>query len=160
MTELSHSEHDPLAHERQVRDWYAQHLQEVRPHEQLVRTEARFIDSRVRADMRTVDRDDVIREWEFKLVADYAALGQILTYVALARKQYGFERKIRGVIAAFEFSPEFLLVVEVMNLGLELLHIPHWMRNAGFAMNIADPPPIPKIIRPGKPGSLSDPEPS
>ena len=86
--------------------------------------------SATRADMRTVDRENVLREWEFKLYADYRALGQIIQYVALARLAENF-RVIRGVIAAFEFSPELPKVVEVANLSIELVVIPDWMRGAG-----------------------------
>jgi len=121
---------DATPGECQVRDYYAASLASVRPREVVVRREQRYNGSRLRADLRTVDEVDVLREWEFKLRADYRALGQILQYVALARRAENF-RAIRGVIAAFEFSEELVLANEILNLNLELVHIPQWMRLAG-----------------------------
>jgi hypothetical protein len=80
--------------------------------------------------MRTVDCNDLLREWEFKLHADYRALGQILIYVSYARQELGF-RPVQGVIAAFTFLPELRRAVEIMNLNIELLTLPPWMRAAG-----------------------------
>lgn len=119
-----------FAGECRVRDYYAKHLDVVRKGELLVRREQGYPTSATRADMRTVDPSNVLREWEFKLYADYRALGQILQYVALAKLAEDF-RTIRGVIAAFEFSPELPKVVEVANLNIELVRIPDWMRGAG-----------------------------
>lgn len=120
----------PNAPEIQVRDYFARHLRRVRPTHRLVRREQGYSNCGLRADMRTVDEHDVIREWEFKIHADYRAIGQILAYVALARNELGF-RSVRGVLAAFSFAPEVALTNEVMNLGLEILIIPEWMRAAG-----------------------------
>src|SRR5262245_3373399 len=88
------------AYERHVRDLYAERLTELRPGERLVRKELRYSTAARRIDMRTVDRWGVLREWEFKLDADYRALGQLLIYLAHARRESNF-RPIRGVIAAF-----------------------------------------------------------
>lgn len=121
---------DNGAKEREVRDYYAQHLGRARPHEHLAKKEQGYVLSRLRADMRTIDLHDTIREWEFKLHADYRAIGQILTYVALARRELGF-RAVRGVVAAFSFAEEVSLANEVMNLNLELVTLPDWMRGAG-----------------------------
>jgi hypothetical protein len=81
--------------------------------------------------MRTVDKTQLLREWEFKIHADYRALGQILTYIALARRERDFARVVRGVIAAFDFQPEVRLAIEVLNLGIELVILPPWMAAAG-----------------------------
>ena len=119
-----------FARECRVRDYYAEHLSNFRPGELLVSREQGYPTSATRADMRTVDADNILREWEFKISADYRALGQIIQYVALARLAENF-RKIRGVIAAFKFSPELPKVVEVANLSIELVEIPDVARGAG-----------------------------
>lgn len=125
----------PAARARQareilVRDRYAITLAQLRPAERLVRCEPGYVASKMRADMRTVDTGNVLREWEFKLFASHRALGQIMTYLALARSELAL-RPVRGVIAAFEFSSELVLVNERMNLNLELVTIPEWMRAVG-----------------------------
>ena len=84
-----------------------------------------------RADMRTVDHGQTLREWEFKIEADYSSLGQALVYVALARRASNFERPVRGVVAAFSFPDHIAYANEAMNLGLELVEIPPWLRQAG-----------------------------
>ncbi|NWC70365.1 hypothetical protein HX873_20920 [Pseudomonas sp. P7758] len=125
---------DPMKiyeHECRVRDEFARGLQNHRAGELLARTEQRYKGTLLRADMRTVDKSDLIREWEFKINADYKALGQILQYVALARQAESF-RPIRGVIAAFSFTPEIIIANEVMNLNLELVVIPGWLRRSGY----------------------------
>jgi len=81
--------------------------------------------------MRTVDVANVLREWEFKLFAGPAALGQILTYVALSRREKAMMRPVRGVIAAFGFAKELLFTVEQMNLGIEFVVIPELIRWVG-----------------------------
>lgn len=136
------------ARELAVRNYFARHLGRMRPHEQLAKREQGYVASRLRADMRTVDLHETIREWEFKLHADYSVLGQILTYVALARKELGF-RVVRGV-AAFTFSDEVALANEVMNLNLELVTLPDWMRGAGKVTNSTGVslPRIPQIAQP------------
>jgi hypothetical protein len=90
----------------------------------LVARENGYAGTAVRADMRTIDRRNIIRLWEFKIRASYEALGQILVYVAMARRAEGYDQPIRGVIAAFEFQPEIVYTVEGMNLGIELVTLP------------------------------------
>ncbi|MCH4880154.1 hypothetical protein EQV97_22605 [Pseudomonas sp. TMW22090] len=123
------------AHECRVRDAYADALSDYRNGEILARTEQGYEGTLLRADMRTIDKSDLIREWEFKISADYKALGQILQYVALARKAESF-RPIRGVIAAFHFSPEMIVANEVMNLNLEFVVLPSWLRRSGFVIGL------------------------
>ena len=81
--------------------------------------------------MRTIDDAGLLREWEFKIRADYRTLGQILLYVALARRERQFERPIRGVIAAFTIPDELRIAAEVLNLSVEFVTIPPWMCAAG-----------------------------
>lgn len=119
-----------FAHESRIRNLYAQRLELERPLERFVKKEVRYRDSAIRADMRTVDSHGLLREWEFKIRADYRALGQILIYVAHARQELGL-RPVQGVIAAFSFLPELRRAVDVMNLNIELLTLPIWMRAAG-----------------------------
>ncbi|OHV78882.1 hypothetical protein LCM4579_24605 [Ensifer sp. LCM 4579] len=138
------------ARELAVRDYFARHLARMRPLEQLAKREQGYVASRLRADMRTVDMQETIREWEFKLHADYSVLGQILTYVALARKELDF-RVVRGVVAAFTFSDEVALANEVMNLNIELVTLPEWMRGAGKVTGHSTGvslPRIPQIAQP------------
>lgn len=123
---------DSFAHETRIRDAYSARLATYRQKELLVKREVTYKAASVRADLRTVDEHDLLREWEFKLVADYSALGQILTYVALARREFQFERQIRGVIAAFEIPALIKETVETMNLGIELVLIPNSLRAAGL----------------------------
>ena len=134
-----HTATDPMKifeHECRVRDEFSRGLSNYRPSEILARTEQRYWGTLLRADMRTVDTDDVIREWEFKINADYKALGQIIQYVALARKAESF-RPIRGVIAAFTFTNELRIANEVMNLNLELVLLPSWLRRSGYLIEEA-----------------------
>jgi hypothetical protein len=121
----------PFARETLIRDAYSSNLLTYRPLEKLIKCEVTYQTAAVRADMRTVDRTGLIREWEFKLIADYSALGQILTYLALARREYKFERQIRGVIAAFSIPPLVSQTIETLNLGIELILIPNHLRAAG-----------------------------
>lgn len=136
-----------FAHECRIRDLYADRLREFRPTEKLLKTEYRFDGSFVRADMRTVDTADAIRVWEFKLVGSYEGLGQILTYIALARLAEDFSRQVKGVFAAFGFQPEVRMAVEVLNLGVELVTIPAKLRLAGGVpakeAPLSPPPVIP-----------------
>lgn len=121
--------------ELKIRDQYASDLARHRPCEVLIAVEAPLQNSRRRVDMRTLDPTNITREWEFKLVADYRALGQLLTYVALARDSVPDNRIVRGVLAAFEFAPDVELTNERMNLGLELVQLPNWLRRAGAIPN-------------------------
>jgi hypothetical protein len=138
------------AHECLVRDVFAEHLSALRPDERLIKKELRYSTAARRIDMRTIDRLGTLREWEFKIFADHRTLGQILIYLAHARRELGF-RPIRGVIAAFVIPEELQLAVEVMSLNIEFVTIPAWMRAAGFvpeAANFNPTPinPIPKIL--------------
>jgi hypothetical protein len=119
------------ARECLIRDLYSKRLREFRPAEKLLKTEYTFTGSRVRADMRTIDRADLLRIWEFKIFASYEGLGQVLTYLALARMAAEFARPVKGVLAAFDFQPEVIAAVEVLNLGIELVVIPPKLRLAG-----------------------------
>jgi hypothetical protein len=68
--------------------------------------------------------------------ADHRALGQVLIYLAHARQQFSF-RPVRGVIASFSIPDELRRAVEVMNLAIELVVLPTWMRAAGEVPNDA-----------------------
>jgi hypothetical protein len=136
------------AGECRVRDYYAEQLRHQRPDERVLKTEVYYATSNLRADMRTIDKNNVIREWEFKLYADYRALGQILQYVAIARHEDNFEKSIRGVIAAFEFSPELKRANEICNLNLELVVLPTWMKAAGGVIATGDNSPRISVIPP------------
>ncbi|MGD6894271.1 hypothetical protein [Bacillus infantis] len=132
------TEQTNFAHECRIRDSFANQLCDFRENERLIGSEQWYQGSRVRVDMRTIDKYDVIREWEFKIFAGYEALGQILTYVSLARRNSNFERKIQGVIAAFDFQEEVRDAIEIMNLGIELVTIPPWLSQAGNIPNYWD----------------------
>lgn len=135
-----------FAYECHIRDCYAAQLAVLRPNELLSQKEVAYQKSKVRADLRTVNNQDVIFEWEFKIRADYSSIGQILAYVAQAKTEFGFERTVRPVIAAFNFPEEIKLAVHVNNLGIEMVVLPFWMRNAGFVPSLTSSPP--KILIP------------
>jgi hypothetical protein len=141
-----------LARERAVRDLYASRLDEFRPDEMLLQTEHTFMGSGIRADMRTIDRTDVVRVWEFKLVASYDGLGQALAYWAQERIAAKQERQVKGVLAAFEIRPQIIAAVENLNLGLELVVIPAKLRAGGYVPpeppSIAPVPVIPRLSPP------------
>lgn len=136
------------SHECRIRDCYADHLASLRPCEVVSKREVRYAASLVRADLRTLDESGILREWEFKLRADYSALGQILCYTALAKREFGFDRRVQGVIAAFEVPHEIRLAVNVNNLGIEFVEIPRWMRRAGAVPEAGRRLIIPHIPRP------------
>jgi hypothetical protein len=140
------------AHECGIRDLYATRLAAERPNERLVRKEAGYLTAARRVDMRTIDHAGLLREWEFKIRADYRTLGQILLYVAHARRERQFERPIRGVIAAFTIPSELRIAVEVLNLSIEFVTIPPWMRAAGYipANGVGQRINIPKIPTKGE----------
>lgn len=121
-----------FAHECRIRDAFAAKLTELRPGELVSKRDVRYLTSTVRADLRTVDRGNVIREWEFKVEADYSSIGQALTYLAQAKLDLGFDRTVLGVIAAFTIPREIRLAVSVNNLGIELVEIPTHLCEAGF----------------------------
>jgi RecB family endonuclease NucS len=84
--------------------------------------------------MRTVDLNNVLREWEFKMRANASSLGQLLRYVALSRRDQNFQRHVVGVLAAFEFAEDVHFTNASMNLGLELVRLPRWLRNGGCVL--------------------------
>ena len=131
LTPQSEISEELFAHECRIRDLFVQELPIQRPSERLITTEFTYPGASARVDMRTVDATNLLREWEFKIHADYSALGQILTYVALQRRQLNFTRPVRGVIAAFTFQREIMDAIEILNLGIELVRIPAWMAKAG-----------------------------
>ena len=143
-----------FASECKIRDFYCTQLEQSRPRELIVKREATFDDWPLRADLRTVDENQLIREWEFKIRADYSSLGQILTYTALIREQMNFDRDVKGVIAAFEIPDHLSKAVRINNLNIELVTIPMWMAQAGNVPNAVAPlspigvPLIPHINNP------------
>lgn len=141
-----------VPHEREcrVRDYYASELAQHRPGELLIATENSYEGTAVRADMRTIDRRNITRLWEFKIHASYQALGQILVYLAMARRAEeatGSDCLIRGVIAAFNFQPEIVYTVERLNLSIELVTLPPVLAHAGSIPTLAEPTSLPEIPR-------------
>ncbi|MFB7472249.1 hypothetical protein [Kitasatospora sp. NPDC056184] len=133
-----------------MRDYYASELAQHRPGELLIARENSYDGTAVRADMRTIDRSNVTRLWEFKINASYEALGQILVYVAMARRAEeaaGSECVIRGVIAAFSFQSEIAYTVERLNLSIELVTMPPILAYAGGIPPLAEPRTFPAIPR-------------
>lgn len=133
------------AHECRIRNAFASNFREQRPLERVLSCETRYTATALRADLRSVDRTGLLREWEFKIQADHYVLGQILTYVAYARQEMRF-RPVRGVIASFSFTDDLRMAIEVMNLNIELVTVPQWMSSAGRIPNLgAKAPKIPSI---------------
>jgi RecB family endonuclease NucS len=95
--------------------------------------------------MRTVDSENVLRVWEFKIVASYDGLGQILSYLALERRATDFGRRVEGVLAAFSIQPEIRTAIDVLNLGIELVEVPTKLRLAGDVPAITSYIPVPDI---------------
>lgn len=114
-----------------IRDTYAARMEHEKPDQIVIGREAKYSNSNLRVDLQTVDKNNLYREWEFKLYADYKALGQVLVYVSEAKMESNFEKDIIGVIAAFEFQPELISTIRMMNLAIELVEIPKWMAMAG-----------------------------
>lgn len=158
MTTSATDSGDLYDHEVQIQKAYAARLAELREGEELIPSGRRFECCDLIADMATVDKTNTIRIWEFKIRADYRSLGQIVTYLALARYEEVIAnwvpaqppRRLVGVLAAFEFQPEIMLTNVVMNLGIECVVIPPFLRNAG---NV--PPAIPKPHTPIIPRSTA-----
>ena len=120
------------ARERAIRDSYAADLQRYRPEELEVNREALpGLQKQKRADLLTVDRQRLLRVWEFKVRATPTALGQLLVYLALCRRHYGDQRIIRPVLAAAEFDPDVTVAIEALNLGVEVIELPPTVLNAG-----------------------------
>ena len=136
---------DDVAHECRIRDAYAARLADFRPGERLLATEHSYVGSRIRGDMRTIDPENVVRVWEFEVVCGYTGLGQVLTYLATARRSTDFSQPTRGVLAAFEFQPEVLTAIDVLNLGIEVVHLPETLRRAGEVLPAPAPVVAPAI---------------
>jgi RecB family endonuclease NucS len=133
------------AHECRIRNAFARDFKVQRPSEKVLSRETRYAATALRADLRSIDTNGLFREWEFKIDADHYVLGQILTYIAHARREMGF-RPVRGVIAAFSFTEDLRMAIEVMNLNIELVTVPLWMSSAGGVPNAgAAAPKIPSI---------------
>jgi hypothetical protein len=145
MQDLTSPAEVAFAHECRVRDLYAARLEDFRPRERLLKTENGFVGSRVRADMRTVDSRNELRIWEFKIVASYEGLGQILTYLALERLTTSFQRGVQGVLAAFSIQAEIRTAIDVLNLGIELVELPAKLRLAGGIPAVTNASPVPNI---------------
>jgi len=143
--EMTCSPTEVYAAERAVRDAYAGRLSEFRPDERLWKAEHTYPPSMLRGDMRTVDQLNRVRIWEFKIKAGFDGLGQILTYVALARLETHFSRPVLGVLAAFEFPGELLTAIEVLNLGIEAVRLPEQLRLAGTVPSTAASVLVPRI---------------
>jgi len=138
-----------FAHECKIRDAYSRDLPNLRPRERLVRNATRFDHTALIADMSTTDESGTLRIWEFKIVASYDSLGQVLVYLAQKRLDHlirhanevvkGKTRDIRAVLAAFDIRPEVEIAVTILNLGVELVRIPKKYMAAGD---------VPKGVRP------------
>lgn len=139
-----------FAHECRIRDAYAKAFPVLRRDEKVLQCEAGYETSPVRADLRSIDSRNVIRVWEFKIEADYSSLGQVLTYLALAKVEEGpdraLERPIVGVIAAFTIPREIRLAVSMNNLGIEIVEIPPYLREAGSVPTTSAPAPMIPVI--------------
>lgn len=133
------------AAERDIRDAYASRLREFRPAERLWKTEHTYRPSLLRGDLRTVDELNRVRIWEFKIKARFDALGQVLTYVALARHELHFSRPVLGVLAAFEVPTKLRQTIEILNLGIEVVILPEQLRLAGRVPLTAHRTTIPHI---------------
>lgn len=131
--------------ESRIRDLFAARLADYRPNERLIDVESGFKESRRRADLRTVDPENVVRMYEVELVAGYTGLGQVLVYTAIAREELGFHREVRGVLAAFRFEPDVLRAIRVLNLGIEVLTLPPQLARAGGVPIVSERPMLPKL---------------
>ncbi|MBN9654700.1 hypothetical protein J0K78_10535 [Halobacillus sp. GSS1] len=128
---------EPVEFEKEclIRDEYGQQIDQLKPGQIVIGRETSYEESKIRVDLQTVDQNDVFREWEFKLYADYKALGQVLTYVTQRKLETNFDTEVIGVIAAFEFQPELVKTIRVLNLAIELVTVPNWLANAGKVLS-------------------------
>ena len=155
MTTVTSESGDVYDHEVRIQKAYAARLPELREGEVLIASSRRFDCCDLIADMATVDPANTIRIWEFKIRADYKSLGQIVTYLALARYEEVITkwvptqnpRRLVGVLAAFEFQPEIMLANVVMNLGIECVLIPPFLRSSGSVPSAVPKPHTPIIPR-------------
>lgn len=109
--------------ELQIRDNFADRLTEFRPDEKLLGCEQYYSKFALRTDMETIDKDNTIRVWEFKVVADYSAIGQLIVYLHIKRQATNFERNVVGVLAATEFPLHICEAVIASGLNIELYTI-------------------------------------
>ncbi|MCG3865810.1 MULTISPECIES: hypothetical protein [unclassified Photobacterium] len=107
--------------ELKMRDSYAKRLREFRPDERLISREGTIHGTSLRTDMITVDIKNVIRVWEFKVTADYSALGQLLVYLHLKRKETEFKKSVIGVLAVTEISEYIKEVIISSGLNIEIV---------------------------------------
>src|SRR5262245_52864009 len=150
--DLRHLLAETYDHECRIRDAFAGRLGDLRPHERLVCIEPTFVQSALRADMKTVDVTGILRIWEFKISADHRSLGQILTYLAMERASSP-GRKVRAVLAAFDFRDEIQEANEILNLCIEMVLIPPKLRLSGAVPTTVpakDAPFIPILPEPGR----------
>jgi hypothetical protein len=132
--EPTESDCNEFERETRIRDAYAMNLAQERPGEHLLGTEHTYGPASIRSirgDMKTLAPNNDLHIWEFKIKAGYSGLGQILVYVAMARRAVGFEKRVCGVLAAFSFHPEITDAIELLNLGIETVEIPPKYRLAG-----------------------------
>ena len=114
--------------ETEVRNIFASHFNDLRGGgEKLIGYENKCGDSFLRSDLRSILPDGTILEWEFKLEADYSALGQVLVYMSKVKSEYNFNRKVRGVIAALCIPEKIIEAVYKNGLDIELVTIPKWV---------------------------------
>lgn len=126
-----HVLNNDFAKECKIRDCYMKNLKSLRPNEICISKELPLNSASLRVDMQTVDTNNIFRDWEFKIYADYKSLGQLLTYIAYSKLENGFSQDVLGVIAAFSFQPELEQTIRIWGLPIELVKIPTWMKNAG-----------------------------
>lgn len=137
-----------FAHECRIRDLFARRMHEFRPGEILISTESSFPSSNRRADLKSVDVRNVLRLYEFKLIATPAAVGQALTYINLEQQAVGYDREVRGVLAAFRFEPDVIPTIRAMHLPIEVVTLPpHLARAGGVPLNCAPPTRLPDFSK-------------
>lgn len=118
--------------ETKIRDHYADNLGDLRKKEVLIGREVKTHNHNLSIDMLTVDHKNTIRVWEFKLTADYSAIGQLIVYMALKKQETGGTRRIKGVIAAVNI-PDFISEsINMSLLDIELVEIPKTIINCGL----------------------------
>ncbi|WP_122046828.1 hypothetical protein [Vibrio atlanticus] len=109
--------------EIEIRDNFASRLIEFRPDEKLISCEQPYSEVALRTDMQTIDKDNTIRIWEFKVTADYSAIGQLIVYLHLKRKETQFGSNVVGVLAATEIPSHIREAVIASGLNIELYTI-------------------------------------
>ncbi|MBA6295971.1 hypothetical protein [Colwellia sp. MB02u-9] len=128
----------PFEHEREtkIRDHYAANLDDLRPNERLIGCEVKTKKHNLSVDMQTVDHNNVLRLWEFKVVANYSAIGQLLVYIAQKKIELLGSKRVIGVIAAVDI-PEFIVdAINMSDLHIELVKIPKTIINCGLISQV------------------------